>query len=358
MDFLTPQFITDALRHRLDHSLFGYTMTPPELWERIIAWEKDRHGWDVKREWLDFVAGIVKGIGMVVNVFVKEDEKVLIQPPVYHPFRLVPQALHREVVFNPLVEKADGSYEMDFEELDRLTSDPKTVLMILCNPHNPIGITWSPDTLREVARICTKNHVLVISDEIHCDMAIFGNVHHPFASVSEEAANCSITFQAPSKTFNIAGIVSSFAVVPNPEIRSRFFGWLEASEFDEPQLFAATATTDVYTPEGDEWRRQMLKYVEGNILFTEQWFKDNLPQIKPIRPQASFLVWLDCRGLKLSHEDLISLFVDKARLALNDGEMFNPGGEGYMRLNVGTPRAVLHQALLQLSEGLSKMSLK
>ena len=354
MDFLTPQFITDALRHRLDHSLFGYTMTPPELWERIIAWEKDRHGWDVKREWLDFVAGIVKGIGMVVNVFVKEDEKVLIQPPVYHPFRLVPQALHREVVFNPLVEKADGSYEMDFEELDRLTSDPKTVLMILCNPHNPIGITWSPDTLREVARICTKNHVLVVSDEIHCDMAIFGNVHHPFASVSEEAANCSITFQAPSKTFNIAGIVSSFTVVPNPEIRSRFFGWLEASEFDEPQLFAPIATIAAYTPEGDEWRRQMLKYVEGNILFTEQWFKDNLPQIKPIRPQASFLVWLDCRGLGMKHKELTDLFVNKARLALNDGAVFGPQGDGFMRLNVGTQRAVLKQAFTSLKEALGQ----
>lgn len=355
LDFLTPQFITDALRHRLDHSLFGYTMTPPELWKGIIRWERDRHQWDVRREWLDFVAGIVKGIGMAVNVFVAPDEKVVIQPPVYHPFRLVPQHNRREVVFNPLLERPDGSYSMNLEELERLTADPKVRMLILCNPHNPAGIVWPKETLREVARICTKNKVIVVSDEIHCDMALFGNKHTPFASVSEEAANCSITFQAPSKTFNIAGIVSSFAIVPNEGLREKFFGWLEANEFDEPQLFAPIATVAAYTPEGDEWRRQMLAYVEGNILFVEDWLKANIPQIKPLRPQASFLVWLDCRGLGLPHEALVDLFVNKARLALNDGAMFGQEGSGFMRLNVGTQRAVLATAMRRLKEAVDSL---
>lgn len=350
MDFETPPFITDALRKRLDHSLFGYTVEPKDYWPTVQRWLKDHHQWDVKREWLTYIPGIVKGIGMVVNVFTRPDEKVIIQPPVYHPFRLTPQGNGREVVYNPLRENADGTYSMDFDNLERV-ADEKCKVLILSNPHNPAGIVWDKDTLARLADFCYDHHILVISDEIHCDMALWDNKHVPFAMASEKAAQCSITFGAPSKTFNIAGIVSSYAIVPNDEIRQKFYSWLTANELNEAPLFSPIATIAAFK-EGEAWRKTMLHYVEENILFVEDFCKQHMPQIKPLRPQASFLVWLDCRQLGLSHDQLIDLFVNKAHLALNDGEMFGQGGQGFMRMNVGTPRAILEQALRQLSRAL------
>ncbi len=346
MDFETPEFITSALRERLEHSLFGYTAQPADYWPTVKKWIADHHGWDVECEWMTFIPGIVKGIGMVINAMLEKDEKVIIQPPVYHPFRLIPQKNGREVVFNPLHENVDGSYSMDFENLTSVC-DEKCKLLILSNPHNPAGIVWPRETLQRLASFCHERGIIVISDEIHCDMALFGHKHIPFASVSPEAAACSITFGSPSKTFNIAGIVSSYAIVPDTELRGKFFGWLEASELDAAPMFSPIATIAAFR-HGERWRKQMLEYVEGNIEFIEEYCRKYIPQIRPLRPQASFLVWLDCRKLELSHDDLIDLFVKKAGLALNDGEMFNPGGEGFMRLNVGTPRSVLAKAMEQL----------
>ena len=348
MDFETPQFITDALRRRLDHSLFGYTMMPKGYWQQVAGWIADHHAWNVKEEWMTFIPGIVKGIGMAINVFVKPDEKVIIQPPVYHPFRLTPLGNRREVVYNPLKE-IDGTYTMDFDQLEQI-ADEKCRMLILSNPHNPAGICWDRETLQRLAHICYQRGIIVISDEIHCDMAIFGNRHTPFASVSEEAAQCSITFGAPSKTFNIAGIVSSYSIIPNDTIRSRFYSWLEANELNEPTIFSPIATMAAFTTKGEAWRKEMLAYIEGNIDFVIDYCAKHLPKIKPWRPQASFLVWLDCRDLGLNHSLLNDLFVNKARLALNDGEMFGKGGEGFMRLNIATPRAILQDALERLSK--------
>lgn len=352
MDFETPQFITEALRRRLDHSLFGYTIVPRDFWSTVTKWIYDHHQWEVKEEWMRFIPGIVKGIGFVVNVFCKPDEKVIIQPPVYHPFRLTPEGNKRQVVMNPLIENADGSYSMDFDNLAEV-ADEKCRVLILSNPHNPAGIVWDAATLRRLADFCRERGIIVISDEIHCDMALFGHKHVPFASVSEAAAECSITFGAPSKTFNIAGIVSSWCIVPNERLRKPFFEWLAANELDEPHLFAPIATMAAFR-EGEEWRRQMLAYVEQNIVFVEEYLKEHLPQVKALRPQASFLVWLDCRALGLDHEALVDLFVNGARLALNDGEMFGIGGKGFMRMNVAAPRAVLHEALERLRKAVEE----
>lgn len=351
MDFETPSFITDALRRRLDHSLFGYTVEPQEYWPAVMRWLADRHGWQVEREWLTYIPGIVKGIGMAINVFVKEDEKVIIQPPVYHPFRLTPEGNRRQVVMNPLRENPDGTYSMDFDHLARV-ADEKCRMLILSNPHNPAGITWDRDTLHRLAEFCHSRGIIVISDEIHSDMALWDNRHIPFASVSPEAATCSITFGAPSKTFNIAGIVSSYAIVPDAGLRERFYGWLQANELNEPTIFSPIATVAAFT-QGDEWRRAMLSYVQDNIDYVIDYCREHLPAIRPLRPQASFLVWLDCRSLGLDHDALIDLFVNKARLALNDGEMFGPGGQGFMRLNVGCPRAILTEALTRLTTALT-----
>ena len=353
MDFATPDFVVDALKARLSHPIFGYTIEPADYRPTIIDWNKSHHGWKIKPEWISFIPGIVKGIGFVVNVFTKPGEKVIIQPPVYHPFRMTPEDNGREVVFNSLRLREDGYYDMDFDNLSEVCDD-KCRVLILSNPHNPAGVCWSKETLQRLADFCYEHNIIVISDEIHSDMALFGNRHVPFASVSERAADISITFAAPTKIFNMAGIVSSYAVISNDDLRQRFYGWLKANELDEPTIFAPIATIAAYQ-KGEGWRKQMLAYVENNVRFVEDYCRERIPGVRPLRPQASFLIWLNCRGLGLNHDKLLELFIDKAHLALNDGEMFGPGGEGFMRLNVGTPRSVLRQALEQLAEAVNEL---
>lgn len=355
LDFETPDFISKALRRRLDHSLYGYTVTPPSYWEAICQWQQKRNKWHVERDWMCYIPGIVKGIGMAIQVFTQPGDKVIVQPPVYHPFHLTPRGNGREVVWNPLRRDGDRYY-MDFKQLEEVIDD-RCRLLILSNPHNPAGIVWTPEELRQLAEICDRHHIVVISDEIHADLTLFGHHHHPFASVSDRAARCSITFAAPSKSFNIAGIVSSYAIVPNDSLRRRFFSWLDANELADPPLFAPIATEAAYR-HGEVWLEEMLAYVEQNILFVEEFCRERIPAIHPLRPEASFLVWLDCRALGLDHEALIDLFVNQAHLALNDGEMFGPGGTGYMRLNVGTQRSRLRQALEQLEEALKNHDTK
>jgi cystathionine beta-lyase len=346
MDFEVPDFITDVLKERMEHPSFGYTIEPKDYRPAIIDWIKARHGWDIRPEWLSYIPGIVKGIGFVINVFVKDDEKVIVHPPVYHPFRLTAIGNKREVVYNPLKQTSDGSYEIDFEHLASVVDD-KCRLLILANPHNPAGLLWPKETLQRLAHFCKEHNILVISDEIHCDMPLWGAKHQPFATVSPEAAEISITFGAPSKVFNIPGLVSSYAIVPNEKIRARFFGWLSANELNEADIFAPIATIAAYR-RGEEWRQQMVHYIEQNILFLEDYCKQYIPEIVPLRPQASYLVWLNCKALNLPHKELNKLFVEDAHLALNDGEMFGKEGAGYMRMNIGLPRKKLEQALESL----------
>ena len=327
MDFATPDFILDAIRQRLEHPIIGYTIEPADYRPAIIDWVSSHHQWQIQPEWISYIPGVVKGIGTALNLFTNPGDSVAIMEPVYHIFRQVIEGNGRKVVGGK-----EGS----------------PAVFLLSNPHNPIGICWSREWLQELAHYCYENHILVISDEIHADLALFGHKHIPFASVSEEAAMNSITFMAPTKTFNMAGIISAYSVIPNPSIRERYYQWLDTNELSEPNIFAPIATIAAYR-KGEAWRQQLIQYIEQNILFVEQYVAQHLPQVKVVRPEASFLVWLDCRALGLSHEALIDLFVNRARLALNDGEMFGHGGEGFMRMNVGCPRTVLQQALERLT---------
>ena len=327
MDFATPDFILDAIRQRLEHPVLGYTIEPADYRPAIIDWVSSHHQWQIQPEWISYIPGVVKGIGTALNLFTNPGDSVAIMEPVYHIFRQVIEGNGRKVVGGK-----EGS----------------PAVFLLSNPHNPIGICWSREWLQELAHYCYENHILVISDEIHADLALFGHKHIPFASVSEEAAMNSITFMAPTKTFNMAGIISAYSVIPNPSIRERYYQWLDTNELSEPNIFAPIATIAAYR-KGEAWRQQLIQYIEQNILFAEQYVAQHLPQVKVVRPEASFLIWLDCRALGLSHEALIDLFVNRARLALNDGEMFGHGGEGFMRMNVGCPRTVLQQALERLT---------
>ena len=352
MDFETPDFIIEAMRRRLDHAVLGYPVQYDSYWQSIEQWIKSHHGWEVKREWMRYIPGIVKGIAMVINVFTKPGDKIIIQPPIYHPFRLVPEHNNREVVENPLRRTADG-YDMDFEHLEQII-DEKCKVLLLANPHNPIGITWSEQTLKRLAEIAVRHNLIVVSDEIHCDMALFGHKHIPFATVSDKAAQCSITFSAPSKTFNIAGVVSSYAIVLNEQLHHSFFSWLEANEMDMATIFAMVATEAAFS-EGEPWRQQMLKHIESNIEYVEEFLKQHLSQVKIIRPQASYLAWMDFSGLGLEHSQLIDMLINDAHLAMNDGAMFGKSGEQHTRLNVGTQLQTLEQAMQQLKQAIDKL---
>lgn len=353
MDFATPPFIMDALKERLGHPVMGYTIEAAEYRPAIIRWYKRLFGVDIKPEWICFIPGIVKGIGFVVNCFTRQGDKVVIMPPVYHPFRIVPEENGREVVWNPLRRRADGGYEMDFENLEEVCKDGRCKLLILSSPHNPAGVVWKREELARLADFCAERGILIISDEIHSEMVLRGKQHLPFFEVSDAARADSITFAAPSKTFNIAGIVSSYAIVPDEKIRERFFAFLNANELADPTIFAPIATIAAYSDEGYEWRGQMLEYVEGNIDFIADYCDKYLPGIKALKPEASFLVWLDCHGLGLDHEQLVDFFINDCKLALNDGEMFGPGGEGFMRLNAAAPRSVIKEALDRIREALA-----
>lgn len=352
MDFEVCPAISEALEKRTAHHIYGYSQAPESYWQSIIDWQKRRHGWTIGREELTFVNGVVRGYAYALNFFTQKGDTVVIQQPVYHPFRNVAVGNHRRVVSNDLIRRGD-SYEMDLAGLDHIFATENPKVMVLCNPHNPIGICWSRETLAEVARLARKYGVLVISDEIHGDLGMFGHRHTPFASVSEDAAAVSVSFGAPSKTFNIPGVTSSWCVVKNPELREPFFKWLEVNEFCVPTWTATVATEAAYT-HGEEWLEELLPYIEGNVLAVEDFCKQHMPEVHPVRPQASFLVWLDCTKLGLKHEDLIDLFVNHANLALNDGEMFGKGGEGHMRLNVANPRHMLLDALESLRKAIQE----
>ncbi len=350
MDFPTPDFILDAIRNRCEHPIMGYTVPSKEYFKSITHWIDKRHNWKVKQEWIGFLAGIVPSISFAINTFSQANDEVIVQPPVYPPFIEVTANNNRQVVYNPL-KVVNGQFEMDFDDLERKITG-KTRVFVLCNPHNPGGRAWDKATLTRLAEICYQHGILVVSDEIHSDVALKGQKHTPFATVSELAEQNSVTYIAPSKTFNMAGIISSSYIIPNPKIRKKFQFFLESSHLGHGNIFAYTAARAAYE-QGDDWLQQMLAYVQSNLDFVLDFFKNNIPQIKPMVPQASFLVWLDCKDLGMNTNELQDFMVNKVGIGMNKGTTFGPGGEHHLRLNIGCPRSVLEQALNSLKRNLS-----
>ncbi len=360
MDFATPPFIMDALKQRLEHPVLGYTCRARAWYEAIVRWQQNRYGWSIREEWLNFVPGIVPGIAFCIHCFTRPGDKVLIQTPVYHPYILVPQNNGRVVVESALrIEDSAvaGSYSaaamtIDWEDFERKAEGCK--LFLLCHPHNPGGRVWTREELVRMAEVCQRKGVLVVSDEIHADLTHHGYSHLPFASVCEAAAQNSITFASPSKAFNMAGLTSSYSIIPNPDVRAKFSTFLENSELNLGHLFAFISVAAAYS-HGTEWLDQCISYIEGNVEYVERTLREEMPRICIIRPQASYLIFLDCRGLGLTPEALNRFFVEEAHLALNDGAMFGKPGEGFMRLNVASPRSVIQQAMRQLKEAYGRL---
>lgn len=355
MDFAVDPAITSALIDRLRHPVYGYPAIPESYYNSIIEWLNHRHGMKVERKELAFVPGVVKGIAYAILHFTAKGDGVVIQPPVYTPFGRVVRGNGRRCIENPLLERedADGNffYDMDLESLEQLFITEKPRLMVLCNPHNPGGRQWDEQTLRRLAALCRRHNVVVVSDEIHGDLMLGGKPHIPFASVSDDAAAVSVTLGAPSKTFNIPGLVSSWMVVKNPELRRDFYEWMEVNEFSAPTFMAALGAETAYR-NCEQWLGDTLEYIEGNIAYACERFASELPDVHPMRPDASFLIWLDCRNLGLTHEELFNRMISVAHVALNPGDMFGKEGRGFLRLNVALPRRELSVALDHIIDAL------
>lgn len=345
MDFATPPFIIDAIKERLEHPILGYTLPHDSFFASVIDWQKKHFDWEISKEQLTFVPGVVPGLAYATLAFTKPDDKILVQSPVYYPFYNVIKKNRRELVINELIEE-NGEFKMDFTALEEQFASGVKVFFF-CSPHNPGGKVWTFEEQKRVADLCEKYDVLVFADEIHCDLVFPGFKHVPFAQISDYARNNSITFIAPSKTFNMAGLAASLAIVPNKKIYNRYTAKISALESGNGNLFAYPAAEAAYS-KGENWLSQLKDYVEDNIDFTIDYIEKYMPKVKPMRPQASFLIWLDFTELGLEGARLKEFINREAQLGLNDGPTFGPGGEQHQRINIAVPREILHLALIQL----------
>jgi aminotransferase class I and II len=351
MDFKTPPFIVEVMKKRMECEVFGYTVKPESWYEAIISWQKRRHKWTITKEMISFVPGVVPALAMAVQAFTQRGEKVMIQQPVYNPFAQVIRNNHRELVNCPL-ELKDGQYYINFKLFEKKIKGCK--LFLFCHPHNPGGRVWTREELKKVATICAQNNVTIVADEIHADLTLLPYEHIPFASVSEEAKQNSVVFASPSKAFNMAGLATSYAVIANPTLRRRFESYVEGNELAAGNVFAFNTVVAAYN-KGEEWLQQMLTYVQGNIDEVVSYIKENIPQLKVIIPQASYLVFIDFSALQLNQKDIVALCTNRAHLALNDGSIYGEEGNGYMRINLACPRSVVRQALAQLKDAITSI---
>ena len=355
MDFKTDPVESAALRERLDRDVLGYTYDPDEFFDAIVGWEKSQHGFDVPREWVGFCPGVITSLCQAYLTFTQPGDKIIVQPPVYNPFFDFARKLGRVVVENPLLLR-DDHYEMDFEGLDRLY-DRKVKAIVLCNPHNPIGIIWPKETLARLADWCAAHDVIVFSDEIHADLSLYGKQHTPFCSVNDTAARIGIEFCSPTKAFNIPGIIgTAYCIIPDKEKRERYHATLHNAKLGEASIPTLVATIAAYTHEPD-WLEAVKRYIEGNVEYLERCCKKDpdASVIRVLKPEASFLVWLDCRALGLPQEELMHLFNEEAKVVVNNGASYGPGGEGFVRLNVGCPRIIVEEAFHRIEHAVARL---
>ena len=352
MDFRSPDSVVEALKKAVDHGIFGYSRAEESYFDAVAAWYQKRHHLTLQPEWMTCTPGIVFALSIAVRAFTQEGDAVLIQPPVYHPFSRAILRNKRTLVENPLVLK-DGHYEMDLEELEQKVLDEHVKLMILCNPHNPVGRVWTREELTALADICLRHHVYVISDEIHGDFVWQGHEQTPYASISEEACLHSMMCTAPSKTFNLAGMATSNLFIPDPEMRRKFRSELldvGQENMNRLGLFACRAAYEG----GGEWLDQLIGYLAGNLALVRDFCKNRVPQIQLVEPEGTYLAWLDCRELGMTDDELMAFFSDDAKVWLDPGTHSGEQGSGFMRFNLGSSRSVIAQALDQIEAAWKK----
>lgn len=342
MDFETPDFIVNALRKRAEHPVFGYSIKPDAYFEAIINWNKTQHNWDIKKEWIGTSSGVVPSMALLTLALTQPGDKIIVQPPVYFPFFSTIKQNGRQVIENPL-KKVNNRYEMDFEHLQSVI-DSQTKAIFICNPQNPGGSAWTANELSKLADICLKNNIIMISDEIHSDLALPGFKHTPLASLSPEVCAQTITTMAPSKTFNVASLLTSYVVTSNTTYLKAYKDVQEALHLYVDNVFGTQALIAAYT-HGHAWLNQLKQYLVGNLDYIENFLQKNLPELKLMRPEATYLAWIDFSAWQLDDKQLNTFLVEKAKIGLNPGIMFGTGGSGFARLNFACPRQTVQQAL-------------
>ena len=354
MDFKCPQVILDAIIERAQHGIFGYSIPNDSYFEAFVNWSKTYYEWEIKKEWIKLSPGVVPALNLIVNNFTEPGDQVIAQGPVYYHFMRAAEnngriSLPNNLLYDPETLK----YTIDFDDLAEKAADPKTKMLILCNPHNPVGRVWTTDELTRIGEICLANDILVISDEIHSDLIFDGHVFVPFASISEEFAQNSITCMAPSKTFNIAGLKTSNIVIPNEDLRNQYQKAIEKSGMFGGNTLGLAATEAAYT-HGRPWLDAVMRYIQDNYTFMCDYIAEHIPQIKVVPCEGTYLVWIDCRGLGLTAEARKKLILEDAKVYLDDGPMFGPEGEAFERFNLACPRHILAQSLERIRDQINK----
>lgn len=352
MDFAAPPGVTAALKAKVEHPVYGYHTREQSFYQSAIDWESTRHGWNIKREWVLNTPGVVPSINFAILSLTEPGDQIIIQPPVYPPFFACVTKNNRHLVENPLINQ-DGHYVPDFDDLER-KMNPKVKLLILCSPHNPVGRVWTQDELARLADICLRHNVIIVSDEIHADLVYSGNKHLPLALLGPDVAQSTITFVSPSKTFNIAGTYTSFAIIPNDTMRSKIAQLMDALHLESGNLFGVTAAEAAYRT-GSQWLDELLPYLESNAQFLYDFTKDNIPGVKTTKPQGTYLAWLDFRESGIPASKLNSFLVHQAGLGLNDGTTFGTQGTGFARLNFGCTRTLLAEGLFRLETAMKNL---
>ena len=351
MDFQTAPEIREAIQKRAEHGVFGYTHIPDGWYSAYMDWWKNRHGLAVEKDWLIFCTGVVPAISSTVRKLTTTAEKVLIQTPVYNIFFNSILNNGRMVLENSL-KYADGQYEIDFDDLEQKLSDPQTSLMILCNPHNPVGKIWDHNTLERIGELCWKHHVIVLSDEIHCDLTDPGAEYIPFASVSEKCRENSVTCVAPTKAFNLAGLQTAAVIVPNPHLRHKVWRALNTDEVAEPNAFAMDAAIAAFT-KGSDWLDALRQYIYENKIWAIEFLKERIPQLQVVPSHATYLLWLDCTGMMGSAMEAAQYIRNKTGLYLSEGSQYGNCGKNFLRLNIACPHSTLEDGLKRLQEGIA-----
>ena len=347
MDFKTPDFIKQAIIEHAQQDILGYSLKPDSFYDSIINWQKRRHGWDIKKEWIATSPGVVAAVSLSVLCMTAPNDKIIIQPPVYHPFYFVVRDNGRQLLTNAL--QSNGTrFFIDFEDLEGKAKDGAKML-ILSNPHNPGGMVWTKDELNKLADICEKHDMLILSDEIHCDLVFKKFKHTPLASLNERIAARTITAIAPSKTFNIAGMSTSVVIIPNQELMAKYKKILETIHVSPHNILGITALEAAFT-HGDQWVEELMDYLQTNVWYVKAFLERYIPEIKLMEPEATYLLWMNCEGLGLDDQELKRFMIDKAKLGLNHGSMFGIEGALHVRMNVACPQILLEQGLEQLLE--------
>ncbi len=352
MDFQTPPEILIPMQERVSHGVFGYTAKSDEFYNSVITWFKKRYNWSIRKSWIVTTPGVVPALNLMIQEFTKEGDGIIIQSPVYFPFKDSILINNRKLLDNQLVLK-NGHYEIDWQNLETCAKSAK--MIVLCSPHNPVSRVWTIQELNRLSELCKKYDLLVFSDEIHADIIFKPHKHITTASVNKDLANRTISAFATSKTFNLAGLQLSVNIIPNKKIRDRFNKSLEKLHLNMSNIFGITGTQAAYT-HGEQWLDKLLPYLWQNYVFVKTYLEEHIPEITAIEPEGTFLLWLDCRKLGLNDEELSAFFVQKANLALTNGIMFGPGGSGFMRMNIGCPRQSVLKGMVNLKKAMNDNS--